>query len=122
MANDLFTDVGLAGVLAQVLADVSYLAVGSGTDTPEAGDTALTTELSRVALTENTPSASGGIASVTVEAFFPTGSGNGTITEYGILDAAASGDLYVRGQPASPVTKTSVKQLRVTVVLKAQNA
>lgn len=117
MAN-VVTNVGLDALLEAMNTALGYLAVGSGTTAPAVGDTVLQTELDRVATTNESSTVSAGVATSVIEAFFPTGDGNGTIAEWGLLDASSSGNLYLHGQPTSPVTKTSAKQLRVTITTK----
>jgi hypothetical protein len=67
------------------LGDV-YGAVGTGTTTPAAGDTALGTEIGRVILTSGTDSAN----VLTYQFFFGTNSGNGTVQEAGLFVNAAT--------------------------------
>ena len=69
---------------------MSHMAIGSGTTNPAAGDTALETELGRVALTSTTVSG----AVVTYVATFAAGTGTGAVTEAGILNASSSGTLF----------------------------
>lgn len=71
---------------------MSHMAIGSGTTDPAVGDTALETELGRVALTS---SASAG-AVVTYVASFGAGTGTGAVTEAGILNASSGGTLLCR--------------------------
>ena len=71
---------------------MSHMAIGTGTGTPIAGDTALGTEAGRVALTAFTASTN----TVTATATFPAGTGTGAITEAGILNAASAGTLLCR--------------------------
>jgi hypothetical protein len=71
---------------------MSHMAIGSGTTDPVVGDTALETELGRVALTS---SASSG-AVVTYIASFGAGTGTGAVTEAGILNADTGGTLLCR--------------------------
>lgn len=71
---------------------MSHMAIGSGTTNPVVGDTALETELGRVALTS---SASAG-AVVTYVASFGAGTGTGAVTEAGILNASSGGTLLCR--------------------------
>jgi hypothetical protein len=71
---------------------MSHMAIGSGTTDPVVGNTALETELGRVALTS---SASSG-AVVTYVASFGAGTGTGAVTEAGILNASSGGTLLCR--------------------------
>ncbi len=71
---------------------MSHMATGSGTTAAAAGDTALQTELGRVALA--TSSASTNV--VTYTASFPAGTATGALTEAGILNAASAGTMLCR--------------------------
>ena len=71
---------------------MSHMAIGTGSTTAAAGDTALGTEAGRVALTSTTVSTN----SVAYVATFPAGTGTGAITEAGILNASSSGTLLCR--------------------------
>ncbi len=88
---------------------MSHMAIGSGTNNPAAGDTALQTELGRVALTSTTVSA----AVVTYVATFGAGTGTGAVTEAGILNASSSGTLLCRTE-FSVVNKGSSDSMTVT--------
>jgi len=70
---------------------MSHMAIGTGTATPGASDTALGTEAGRVSTT--------GTAStnqVTFTSTFPAGTGTGAITEAAVLNAASSGTMLCR--------------------------
>ena len=71
---------------------MSHMATGSGTTAAAAGDTALQTELGRVALA--TSSASTNV--VTYTASFPAGTATGAVTEAGIFNAASVGTMLCR--------------------------
>jgi hypothetical protein len=71
---------------------MSHMATGSGTTAAAAGDTALQTELGRVALA--TSSASTNV--VTYTASFPAGTATGALTEAGIFNAASAGTMLCR--------------------------
>lgn len=71
---------------------MSHMAIGSGTTAAAAGDTALGSELGRVALGSGTASTN----VVTYTATFPAGTGTGAVTEAGILNAASAGTLLCR--------------------------
>ena len=71
---------------------MSHMAIGSGSTAAAAGNSALGSELGRVALTSTTVSG----AVVTYVATFPAGTGTGAVTEAGILNASSSGDLLCR--------------------------
>ena len=71
---------------------MSHMAIGTGTDTPAVGDTALTTEAGRVAISSGTSSGN----EVTYTATFPAGTGTGAITEAAVLNASSSGTMLCR--------------------------
>lgn len=71
---------------------MSHMAIGSGSTAAAAGDSALGSELGRVALTSTAVSG----AVVTYIATFAAGTGTGAVTEAGILNASSSGDLLCR--------------------------
>jgi len=71
---------------------MSHMAIGTGTASPVAADTALAIEAGRVALSSFSASAN----VVTGTATFPAGTGTGAITEAAILNAASSGTLLCR--------------------------
>ena len=71
---------------------MSHMALGSDNTAAAVGDTALGTELGRVALASATSSA----AVVTYTASFPAGTATGAVVEAGILNADTSGTLLCR--------------------------
>jgi len=71
---------------------MSHMAIGTGATAAAAGDTTLQTENARVALS----SASVSGADITYSATFPAGTGTGTITEAGVLNAGSGGTLLCR--------------------------
>ena len=72
------------GVTSTVM---SHMAIGTGTGTPVAGDTALGTEAGRVTLASGSNSAN----AITYTATFPAGTGTGAITEAGVFNSATPG-------------------------------
>lgn len=73
---------------------MSHMAIGAGTVAPAVGDSALGSELGRVALTT-----AGGVATNNVVQFvgsFGPGVGTGAVTEAGIFNAASAGTLLCR--------------------------
>lgn len=95
--HNLIPTVGLAHVAelledATAVTEMGWMAVGSGTTAPAAGDTALETELGRVSLTSRTRAAN----VTTYAATFGPGVGTGALTEAGILNASSSGTLLAR--------------------------
>jgi hypothetical protein len=82
----------MAGTSANVM---SHMAIGSGSSNPtDPAQTALATELGRVALSVagGTPSA----AVVTYNATFGAGTGTGAVTEAGIFNASSAGTMLCR--------------------------
>jgi hypothetical protein len=71
---------------------MSHMALGAGTTAANAADTALGSELGRVALAS--AAASGAV--VTYTASFPAGTGTGAVTEAGVLNASSGGTLLCR--------------------------
>lgn len=71
---------------------MSHMAIGSSNTAAAAGDTALGSELGRVAL------ASGSALNnvVTYTATFPAGTGTGAVVEAGIFNAASAGTMLCR--------------------------
>tara|TARA_Y100000361_G_scaffold146496_1_gene156978 strand:- start:145 stop:585 length:441 start_codon:yes stop_codon:yes gene_type:complete len=90
-------------------AAMTHMAIGSGTNNPAAGDTALQTELGRVSLASS--SASGAV--VTYTATFGAGTGTGAVTEAGILNASSSGTLLCRTE-FNVVNKGSADSMTIT--------
>ncbi|MBN2060694.1 MAG: hypothetical protein JW882_09800 [Deltaproteobacteria bacterium] len=73
-------------------AQMSHMAIGTGTTAAAAGDTALETELDRNALTSVTQSDN----TVEYVGDWAAGDGTGAITEAGIFNAAAAGTMLCR--------------------------
>lgn len=71
---------------------MSHMAVGTGTTAAAVGDTALQTELVRVAFSSAT--STGAVA--TYIASFSAGTGTGAITEAGIFNASSGGTMLCR--------------------------
>lgn len=79
----------MVGTSANVM---SHMAIGSDNTPAAAGDTALGSELGRVALA----GASAATNVVTYTATFPAGTGTGAVVEAGIFNAAAAGTMLCR--------------------------
>jgi hypothetical protein len=79
----------MVGTAANVM---SHMALGAGTTAAAVGDTALGSELGRVALTTGT--ATGAV--VTYTATFGAGTATGAVTEAGVLNASSAGTLLCR--------------------------
>lgn len=94
--TNLVVDTGLAYIASRMkdtsATAMSHMAIGSGTNDPAAGDTALQTELGRVGLTSTTVTNN----SVAYVASFPAGTGTGAVTEAGIFNASSSGTMLCR--------------------------
>mgnify|MGYP005636703171 FL=1 len=90
-------------------AAMTHMAIGSNTTNPAAGDTALGTELGRVALTSAAVSG----AVVTYIATFPAGTGTGAVVEAGILNASSSGTLLCHTE-FDVVNKGSADAITIT--------
>ena len=88
---------------------MSHMAIGSGTTAAAAGNTALGTELGRVALTSTTVSN----AVVTYVASFAAGTGTGAVTEAGIFTASSGGTMLCR-TVFSVVNKGSADSMTIT--------
>ena len=88
---------------------MSHMAIGSGTTAPVVGNTTLATELGRVAITTATLNAN----SVTYSALFNEGVGTGSITEAGIFNGAAAGDMLSR-TVFGVVTKTATDSMSIS--------
>tara|TARA_R110000824_G_scaffold66023_7_gene171627 strand:+ start:1148 stop:1570 length:423 start_codon:yes stop_codon:yes gene_type:complete len=71
---------------------MTHMAIGSGTNVAAVGNTALQTEIVRVALGSTTVTAN----AIAYVATYAAGTGTGAITEAGVLDAASGGDLLCR--------------------------
>jgi hypothetical protein len=71
---------------------MSHMAIGAGATAAAAGQTALVSELGRVAL--STEASSGAV--VTYVANFPAGTGTGAVVEAGIFNASSSGTMLCR--------------------------
>ena len=85
-------DVIASRLVGNSLAVMSHMAVGSSTTPAATSQTALGTELGRVSL-DSTSRASN---TITYVATFPAGTGTGSITEAGILNAGATGNMLCR--------------------------
>jgi hypothetical protein len=93
--NNLVVTAGKEFIAARMVGtptEMSHMAIGAGGTAAAVGDTALGSELGRVALTSDT--ASGAV--VTYVATFPAGTGTGAVVEAGILNDASAGTLLCR--------------------------
>lgn len=99
--KNLVVNTGLAYIASRMkdaTANVmSHMAVGAGTTAAAAADTALGTELGRVALTSTTiVTTNAANDSVQYVATFNPGTGTGAVTEAGIMNAASAGTMLSR--------------------------
>lgn len=85
-------DVIAARLIGNTLAIMSHMAVGSSSTTAATSQTALGTELGRVTLDSTARAAN----TITYVATFPAGTGTGSLTEAGILNASSTGNLLCR--------------------------
>ncbi len=93
---------------------VSHLAAGSNNTAAAAGDTALASELGRVALTSFTHSTN----TFTAVATLAAGTATGAVVEFGLLNASSGGTLLCR-TVVSTINKGSSDSITVTWVLTA---
>ena len=101
--KDCMTNMGFAALSALILTDVAkdafdYIAIGTGTIAAAATDTALQTEVKRKAGTGTRITKTVSNDTAQLVATFSSGdglSGTNAITEYGMLNAAAGGDLLL---------------------------
>lgn len=91
---------------------MSHMAIGTGTGTPVAADTALGIEAGRVSVS----SFSATTNTVTATATFPAGTGTGAITEAAILNAASAGTMLCR-TTFPVVNKASSDSIAITWVI-----
>jgi hypothetical protein len=71
---------------------MTHMAIGTGTSSPGASDTALGTQTGRVSLSGTTVSTN----TITYTATFPAGTGDGAITEAGVFNASSGGTMLCR--------------------------
>jgi hypothetical protein len=93
-------------------AAMTHMAIGTGSTSPGASDSALGTQTGRVSLSGNTVSTN----TITYTATFPAGTGDGAITEAGIFNASTGGTLLCR-TTFPVVNKASGDTIAVTWVV-----
>ena len=91
---------------------MSHMAVGSDNTAAASGDTALGTELGRVALTSTTVASN----TITYVGDFPAGTGTGAVVEAGVLNGASGGTMLCR-TVFSVVNKAAADTLKITWTL-----
>ncbi|MBU0945502.1 MAG: phage tail protein [Proteobacteria bacterium] len=77
-------------------AQMSHMAIGTGTTTPLDANTALQTELDRNALDSRTQGTGADANKVTYTCTWAAGDGTGAITESGIFNSASAGQMLCR--------------------------
>jgi hypothetical protein len=111
--KNLVVTVGKEFIAARMIgttpAVMSHMAIGTGTTAAAVGNTALVTEVGRVALASSTRTG----ANIAYVATFPPGTGTGAITEAGIFNAASAGTLLCRSV-FGVITKGAADTLGIT--------
>jgi len=102
-------DVIAARLLGNTVAVMSHMAVGSSATAAASSQTALGSELGRVALDTSTRASN----TITYVATFPAGTGTGSIAEAGILNDSSAGNLLCR-TTFSTVTKSAGDTIVIT--------
>lgn len=91
---------------------MGYMAVGTDSTSPAAGNTTLGAEVARVAVTSATASTN----TVTYVATFGAGTGTGALTEAGLFNANSSGTMLSR-TTYSVINKGSGDEMTITWVV-----
>jgi hypothetical protein len=120
-AHNLIPTSGLTHIADQLASSpgedaMGWMAVGEGSTVGSASTTTLESEVARVALDSRTHTG----AVVTYIATFPAGTGDGSLAEAGILNAASDGIMLAR-LTFGVVTKTALDSLVVTWTLTASD-
>jgi hypothetical protein len=95
---NLVVSAGKAHIAAKIAATtnspvaMTHMAIGTGTGTPGASDTALITQTGRVSLSSTSVTTN----AITYTATFPAGTGDGAITEAGVFNASSGGTMLCR--------------------------
>lgn len=89
-----------------------YIAVGSGSTAPTAGDTALETQLDS-RKQDTTPSYDSGTKKITIDVTFAAGESTGTIRESGVFNASSGGQMFSR-QTFAEINKGASDSLTIT--------
>jgi hypothetical protein len=110
---NLVVDTGLAFIASRMkdatATAMSHMAIGSDNTAANASDTALASELGRVALTSTTPTDN----DIVYVATFPAGTGTGTVVEAGLLNAGSGGTLLAR-TVLSAISKGASDSITIT--------
>jgi len=112
--SNLIVTTGVNAIVDQLVASPSlgkptHMAIGTGGTSPAAGQTSLTTELDRNALTSKNRSG----AVLTMVGDWAAGDGTGAITEAGVFDASSSGNMHSRAL-FSTINKAAGDTLQIT--------
>ena len=91
---------------------MTHMAIGTGSTTPAAANTALGSQTGRVTLSGSSVSSN----AITYTATFPAGTGDGAITEAGIFNASSGGTMLCR-TTFPVVNKASGDTIAVTWVV-----
>lgn len=114
--NNLVVTTGLSFIASRMrdasATTMSHMSVGAGTAAASLADTALGSELGRVALSSTSVTAN----AVTYSATFGAGVGTGAVTEAGLFNAASAGTLLCR-TVFSVINKTAGDTLVITWVV-----
>jgi hypothetical protein len=114
----MLTSAGLTDRQTSGLSDFSYMAVGTGSQTPAENLTALETELDRSPISGK--DVVGALSTLT--ALFTNNQANGAITEVGVFDAAEDGNLLQYELLVPSQVKTSDDGLIVVIPTTLANA
>ena len=127
--DNLIVDSGLEGVAFRIAphdgsvtsnSPWNYIATGTGVTPPASGDTALQLEIARIQdPVANYTTTSG--KQVKLQVSFAPGIGTGVISESGLFNAAAGGDMLAR-QSFAPIVKGASDTLTVTWVITLSSA
>jgi hypothetical protein len=116
--NNLVVNAGLAYIASRMrdatATAMSHMAVGTNSTAAAAAQTALSTELARVALASSTIVTTN-VANDSIEysATFPAGTGTGAIVEAGLFNAGAAGTMLSR-TVFSVINKGALDSLTIT--------
>lgn len=98
--ENLVVNAGLAFIISRMVGTsksvMGFMAVGSGSTAPAAGDTALGSQLGSRKALDSTTITGANNEKVQYVCTFAAGEGTGAITEAGIFNASSSGDMLCR--------------------------
>jgi hypothetical protein len=126
LVRNLVVDTGLWHIMDNLEdspdeAEMGWAAIGDNNTAAAAGNTALYSELGRVALTSKIQGTAGNANQVTYSATVPAGTGTGTIVEAGIFNANSGGVMLARSI-FSPIVKGAGDAIDITWVMTASAA